>query len=95
MRPRISPNAPNIAPINQNRIVMVASFHPRCSKWWWSGAIENIFRLKNFFEKSCAMTERVSTTKIMPIIGKIATEFVSMAITPSVAPIAREPVSPR
>lgn len=38
--------------------------------------------------------ERVSITKINPMIGKTATESVNIAITPSVAPSEREPVSP-
>lgn len=47
-----------------------------------------------FFEIICAITERVSITKINPIKGSTSTVSVRNAITPMVAPRARDPVSP-
>lgn len=94
MRPRIVPNTAIIPPTIQKRITTVDSFHPDCSKWWCSGAILKTFLLKNFFEISWIITDAASTTKINPIIMRVIVCPVSMAITPNVAPSARDPVSP-
>ena len=92
--PSSVPNAPIIPPTIQKRITMVNSFQPLCSKWWWIGAILKTFFLKNFFDVSWIMTDSASITNMNPIIGKIRVWSVSIAITPSVAPRASEPVSP-
>ena len=88
---------PSIAtklPINQNLIVTVNSFHPLYSKWWCIGAISNIFLPLNFFDRSWIITDSVSITKIKQIKGRTKIVSVSIAITPIVAPSAKEPVSP-
>ena len=51
-------------------------------------------RLKNFLEVSWMMTDSVSITKMNAMKGRMRTVSVSIAMTPSVAPSARAPVSP-
>ena len=82
------------APKIQKRITTWDSGQPRCSKWWWRGAMWKTFFLNNFLEVSWMITERVFITKIEAMKGRIRTVLVIMAMTPRVAPNDKAPVSP-
>jgi len=82
------------APTIQKRITTLDSGQPFASKWWWTGAMRKTFLLNSFLEVIWMMQERVSITKMNPMNGRIKTWSVSMAMTPSVAPRLRAPVSP-
>ena len=84
-----------IIPTSQRRITIVSSGHPIASRWWWNGAIRNIFLpfLKRF-ETSWRMTEIVSKMNIPPAMRSTRRVSVIHAMTARVAPREREPTSP-
>ena len=94
MRAIMVPVIVRIIPIIQNLITIVSSCHPIASKWWWKGAILNIFLpFRSFLDVIWIMTDSVSRIKILLITMKASIVSVMIAITASVAPSASDPVS--
>ena len=76
------------------------SLTPLSSKWWCSGAINNM-RLplrNNFFvtlkNPTWIITDKDSIIKIPEKIDKVKMLLVNNAIEPKIAPILKDPVSP-
>src|SRR5947209_7242841 len=54
----------------QKRITTVGSDQPKCSKWWWIGAIRKTRLPVRLYTRTWMTTESASTTKIPPTMTR-------------------------
>src|SRR5438270_3835613 len=78
----------------QKRITTVGSDQPRCSKWWWIGAIRNTRLPVRLYTRTWMTTLSASTTNRPPTIARTNSWCVATETAPSAPPSARLPVSP-
>src|SRR5689334_11900806 len=78
----------------QKRMTTVGSDQPRCSKWWWIGAIRKTRLPVRLNTATWMTTLSASSTNRPPMIARTNSCLVATAIVPSAPPSARLPVSP-
>ena len=86
--------------MSQKRITTVTSSQPRCSKWWWMGAMRKmrrpvpVRRLVSLKQLTCSSTDSVSSTKSPPMTAMSSSVREVIARPARAPPRAREPTSP-
>src|SRR5262245_59010325 len=89
-----SPASARMKLMIQNRITTVGSLHPKCSKWWWIGAILKMRLPYRLNQKTWTITLTASSTNSPPTMTSTNSWWVATETAPSAPPKARLPVSP-
>src|SRR5690606_7693364 len=88
------PTSTRITEMIQKRTITHGSGQPLSSKWWWMGAIRNTRLPVSLNDATWIISDRVSMTKMPPMITSTSSWRTITAMVPSTAPSASAPMSP-